>query len=149
TKERFGDLRFFSRSADQDVAGDEGEASAVPEGVREAAFGIETVGKVHRELVRTDAGYHIVKLTGRRAALRRTLDEARRPIQNRLWREKRERSIEQFLAKLRAGAELEEHWDALSEVQVAEPSAADQVPMPTGHEGHGHGEGAVAPDDAP
>ena len=56
--------------------------------------------------MRTDAGYHIVKLTGRRAALRRTLEQASRPIRNRIWREKRETAINTFLAELRDGATI-------------------------------------------
>jgi peptidyl-prolyl cis-trans isomerase C len=128
TRDRFGDLRFFARP--EEASEEEGE---IPDAVREAAFTIEQIGGVHPELVQSDAGYHIIKLTGRRAALNRTLEEARRPIQNRLWRERREARVQEFINGLRDGAEIEEHLDLLSEVRVQAPeggSPTAEVPTP-------------------
>ncbi len=116
TRDRFGDLRFFARP--DEASEEEGD---IPDPVREAAFSIEQIGGVYPELVQTEAGYHIIKLTGRRAALNRTLEEARRPIQNRLWRERREARVQEFINGLRDGAQVEEHLDLLSEVQVRAP----------------------------
>ena len=112
---RNGDLRFFGRDGSR--GGDTDEAP-VPAPLAEAAFSIERIGGVYPELVQTDAGFHIVKLTGRRAALRRTLEEARRPIQNRLWRQKREDAVEEFVAGLREEAEVEENLGALDSVRI-------------------------------
>ncbi len=128
TRERFGDLRFFSRPG-------EGEDQAeVPDAVAEAAFAIEQIGKVHRGLVETDQGFHIVKLTGRRAALHRSLDEARRPIQNRLFRERREQRIQEFIDRLRREANVQENLDLLAEVRIDVPEG--DVPTEDGpHEG--------------
>jgi peptidyl-prolyl cis-trans isomerase C len=119
SKARFGDLGFFARPGE----GEPDEGSDVPAAVAEAAFQIDQIGGIHSELVKTDQGHHIVKLTGRRAALRRSLDEARRPIQNRLWREKREAAVEEFVASLRAKAELEERLDLLDQVRIQVPQA--------------------------
>lgn len=125
TKDRFGDLRFFSRP-DQRT---EGEPTVPPE-VANAAFSIQDVGTVHPELVRSAQGFHIVKLTGRRAALRRSLDEVRRSIQNQLWREKREKAVEDLVTKLRREARVEEHLELLSEVRVnlPEPGTVPAIP---------------------
>lgn len=126
TRDRFGDLRFFSRP-NQRQEGD----PEVPAAVAEAAFAIEQIGGVHREVVRSDRGWHIVKLTGRRAALERTLEEARRPIQNRLWREKRESAVEQFVTNLRRQARVREHWDALRQVRIDIPEGeVPAAPVP-------------------
>ena len=107
TRDRYGDLRFFSRP------GEAGSDDArVPPPVAEAAFAIERIGQVHPELVSHEGRFYIVKLTGRRAALRRSLEEARRPIQNRLWRQKRETAVEEFVDGLRERAQIEENLDA-------------------------------------
>ena len=144
TRDRFGDLRFFSRPGEEaptEGEGDEGEGQegeegvAVPDAVAEAAFSIEQIGGVHPRLVETDAGFHIVKLTGRRAALHRSLEEARRPIQNRLWRERREQRINEFLEGLRREANVEENFDLLDQVQIDIPAGdvpeAPDRPAPT------------------
>src|SRR5690606_1061664 len=70
TRKRFGDLRFFSRPSERT----EGEPDVPPE-VAEAAFRIERIGAVHPEVVQSSRGFHVVKLTGRRAAMHRSLEE--------------------------------------------------------------------------
>ncbi|RLB56247.1 MAG: hypothetical protein DRJ42_03895 [Deltaproteobacteria bacterium] len=143
TRDRFGDLRFFSRpSEDTNEGAPEGAAEPIADTVREAAFSIEQIGGVHPTLVESPAGFHIIKLTGRRAALNRTLDEARRPIQNRLWRERREARVQEFIAELRENAEIEEHLDLLGEVRIAVPEGGSpaaearpttpSMPVPSG-----------------
>ena len=121
TKPSSGDLHFFEQPVDGE------EFQGPPRAVAEAAFSIGRLGGIHPELVQTEQGFHIVKLTGRRAALRRTLEEARRPIQNRLWREKREKAIEDFVTELREAANVEVHQDALSKVQI-QTSPSDGEP---------------------
>jgi len=115
TKGSGGDLRFFSEAADPKGETDDPER---PAAVRKAAFGLANVGDLYPEVVQSERGFHIVKLTGRREALKRTLDDARRMIQNKLWRSKREEAIEKFVADLRAKANVQENPDALARVQV-------------------------------
>jgi peptidyl-prolyl cis-trans isomerase C len=116
TRDRFGDLRFFSRPSQRT----ENEPE-VPEAVAEAAFAIDRIGAFAPEPVHSDRGWHIVKLTGRRAAITRRLEEAERPIRNRLWRERREQSIQQLIDHLRAESDVEEHYDLLNEVHLNLP----------------------------
>jgi peptidyl-prolyl cis-trans isomerase C len=118
TKARFGDLQFFSRP-EQRVEGD----PPVPDAVATAAFTLKEVGDIYPELVKTEAGYHIIKLTGKRKELARTLEQARRPIQHKLWREKREAAVEEFVKSLREKAQIEENWAALEQVKVELPEA--------------------------
>jgi peptidyl-prolyl cis-trans isomerase C len=115
TKANGGDLRFFSETADPNGETDDPER---PAALRKAAFSIANVGDLYPEVVQSERGFHIVKLTGRREALKRTLDDARRMIQNKLWRGKREEAIEKFVADLRAKANVQENPDALARVQV-------------------------------
>jgi len=135
---RRGDLRFFSEDGTRNAAAPRTDDTEdpVPAPIAAAAFSIERIGGVHPELVETPAGFHIVKLTGRRAALRRSLEEARRPIQNRLWREKRETAVEDFVRRLRTQANVQENDDALDSVQVDVPTdpATGQPPtLPPNH----------------
>jgi peptidyl-prolyl cis-trans isomerase C len=111
TKDRFGDLRFFSQAP---AAGE----TAPPQPVRDAVFKLVKTGDMAPEVIQSEQGFHVVKLTGERAALDRSLDDARRLIQNRLWRKKREDAIEAFVADLRGKAELKENLDLLSQVKV-------------------------------
>ena len=66
----------------------------------------------------------------RRDALKRTLDDARRMIQNKLWRQKREESIDKFVTDLRAKANVQENPEALAKVQVRD--ALGNVASPKG-----------------
>lgn len=117
SRQAAGDLAFFSRPAERR----EGERE-VPTSVAEAAFALEKIGDVAPALVKSDQGFHIVKLTGKRKALSRTLDHARRPIQHKLWRKRREEAIESFVTGLRESAKPETNWDLLKEVKVAPAS---------------------------
>ncbi len=116
TRDRFGDLRFFSRPNERT----ENEPN-VPAAVAEAAFSIERIGGIHPEVVHSDRGWHVIKLTGRRAAMHRTLEEAERPIRSRLHRERREDAIQQLIDRLRAEGDVQENLDILSEVQIEIP----------------------------
>ncbi|HKU38468.1 MAG TPA: peptidyl-prolyl cis-trans isomerase [Polyangiales bacterium] len=120
TKDSYGDLHFFS--AEKDAT--EGDEAPRAPAVRKAAFSLEKVGDVYAELVQTEQGFHIVKLTGKRDAMKRTLEDARRLIQNRLWRQKREEAIEKFVADLRAKAHVKENPELLAKVRVKTDAAA-------------------------
>jgi peptidyl-prolyl cis-trans isomerase C len=131
TKDGYGDLHFFS--AEKDAT--EGDEAPRPPAVRKAAFSLVKVGELYPELVQTEAGYHIVKMTGKRDAMKRTLEDARRLIQNRLWRQKREEAIEKFVADLRTKADVKENPELLAKVRVKTDAAAakdDDAVQPKG-----------------
>jgi len=115
TRSSAGDLRFFSRTPDP--AG-ETDIPERPAEVRETAFNLHNLGDIAPQLVRTSQGFHIVRLTGKREVLKRSLEDARRVIQNKLWRQKREKAIEDFVADLRAKADVRENSQVLAEVQA-------------------------------
>jgi hypothetical protein len=71
--------------------------------------------------VHSSAGWHIVKLAGRRSAIDRTLEEAARPIRHRLFRERREAAIEELLTQLRGAADVEEHLELLDQIHLDLP----------------------------
>lgn len=123
TKGRLGDLRFFGEQASDDPA-----EPKVPAALRKAAFTLKKVGDLYPEVIGTEAGFHVLRLTGKRAALDRSLDDARRLIQNRLWRDKRQEAIDAFVEDLRNKAHIVEDLTLLEKVDTnrapAEPAAA-------------------------
>ncbi|MET0342925.1 MAG: peptidylprolyl isomerase [Polyangiales bacterium] len=114
--ERAGDRQFFSRTRDR-----RDDDPEVPEPVATAAFALDKIGDVHPALVKTPLGFHVVKLTGKRKELARTLEQARRPIQHRLWRERREAAIDAFVKTLRSEANVQENWALLDQVELGLP----------------------------
>jgi peptidyl-prolyl cis-trans isomerase C len=111
TKVNSGDLQFFTASAD-------GQPSAA---VREAAFSIDRVGTVYPKLVEADGGYHILMLTGKRAALERTYEQAKRAIRHKLTRERKDAAMQALTARLRNEVPVEIDYGALEEVKVEVP----------------------------
>jgi peptidyl-prolyl cis-trans isomerase C len=107
TKSDGGDLNFFTADAEE-----------VPAAVRDAAFSIQKVGSVYPKLIAEGGGYHIVMLTGKRAELKRTYEQAKRAIRHKLMRERREAAMEALTKRLRAETKVEIDYDALKEVRV-------------------------------
>jgi peptidyl-prolyl cis-trans isomerase C len=124
TKDNDGDLHFFSAEKDSG----EGPEATRPQAVRKAAFSLAKVGDVYPEVVQSELGYHLLKLTGKREAMKRSLEDARRLIQNRLWRQKREQAIESFVAELRTKANVKENPELLAKVQVKTDGAPKSAP---------------------
>jgi peptidyl-prolyl cis-trans isomerase C len=131
TRDRFGDLGFFSRPEEA------GPNATVPPEVATAAFSLTTIGAVNPEVVHSALGWHIVKLTGRRAALDRSLEEATRPIRHRLLRERREAGIAELVTRLRSEADVEEHLELLDQIHLDIPEGSfptvpgEEVQAPT------------------
>ena len=106
TKDRGGDLRYFDQATKE-----------LPPEIIKASFALPNIGDVS-EPVKSGAGLHIIKLTGRRKALVRGLDEVKQQIKNRLFRDKRTAAMEDFVKKLREKSKVEVHEDRLAKVQV-------------------------------
>lgn len=107
TKADGGDLRFFTADDEE-----------VPAGIREAAFSVGQVGAVYPELVAHGGGYHIIMLTGKRAELKRTYEQAKRAIRHKLTRERKEAAMEALTKRLREEIAVEVDYEALEEVRV-------------------------------
>lgn len=103
-----GDLQFFAKD------GGEGPPAAI----RKAAFSLKKTGDVYDKLVKTDSGYHLVMLTGKRPALTRTLEQAKRSIRHKLLREKKDAAMASLLDRLRAEIKVEIDEEALKQVRV-------------------------------
>lgn len=134
-KSRGGDLRYFGK-----------DDPNVPKPAIDAAFGLEKIGDVAGP-VKTDKGFYVVKLTGRRKELNRTFEEVKRQIQNRLYRDKRTKSLEDFVANLKTKAQVQIFEDKLAALPIdtttpatgegAEPGAGDPAAAAPGELPHG------------
>jgi len=107
-----GDLQFFTADA-------EGQP---PPQVRDAAFTLTRVGQVFPKLVGSPDGYYIVMLTGKRAALKRTFEQAKRAIRHKLARQKKDEAMDALLARLKKEIPVEVDYEALAAVRVEPPN---------------------------
>ena len=108
TRSKGGDLKFFEADSEPPPS----------DAVRAAAFSLDKVGQVHPTLVKDGDGYHIIMLTGKRAPLTRTYDQAKRAIRHRLIRERKEAAIAELTAELREDIDVKIDYEALKEVRV-------------------------------
>jgi peptidyl-prolyl cis-trans isomerase C len=111
TKVNGGDLQFFEATG-------EGEPAAA---IRTAAFSLDNVGAVYPELIEEGNGFHIIMLTGKRAALKRTYEQAKRAIRHKLTRERKDAAMEALTERLRKEVEVEVDYDVLKSIEVDIP----------------------------
>jgi peptidyl-prolyl cis-trans isomerase C len=115
SKLRGGDLTQFDRSTTQH-----------PHAVVAAAFALKEIGDLS-DLVATEKGFAILKLTERRPALSRTLDEARVEIQKRLVEDLRAKKKKEFVDEARKMVRVEIFEDQLAKLDLA---ASFALPAP-------------------
>jgi peptidyl-prolyl cis-trans isomerase C len=115
SKPQGGDLDFFPRKG------------AMVEPFAEAAFKLKK-DEVAQEPVRSNFGYHVIKVTDRKPAAKQSLDEAKPQIVDYLGREKKNEAVQGVLKGLRDQAKVE-----LKLPPPAAPSATTPpVAAPTG-----------------
>jgi peptidyl-prolyl cis-trans isomerase C len=154
SKQRAGDLTFFDK-----------DTMVYPKPLVEAAFKLTEVGEVAGP-IKSDKGYHIIKLTQKKPGFTRPLPEVKRQIQQRLFRDLRTKSMESFIAELRKKSKIDIHEDMLAKVLVdsgmnGEGGGASVAGMPpgmpgmhpqmpgAGPPGAPHSMGAMSPAGAP
>ena len=111
TRANGGDLQFFEASGD-------GAPSA---SIREAAFSLDRVSGVYPSLIEEGGGYHIIMLTGKRAGLKRTYEQAKRAIRHKLVRERKDAAMEALTERLRKEVEVEVDYEVLKSIEVDVP----------------------------
>jgi peptidyl-prolyl cis-trans isomerase C len=122
---RRGDVGFVS----VDGSRPEGE-TGIPAAVATVAFEVPRLGGFGAEVIAADGKFWLVKLTGRRAPMNRTIEESSRTIRQRLWSERRDNAIESFVDGLREDANIEIDRSALEHVRIggATPPAPEATP---------------------
>lgn len=122
SKRAGGDLSFRTEQELTDLFGLE---------VAKAAFALQASGEIS-QVVETDRGLHVLKLTGRQAPMNRGLEEVKGQIESRLGREKANQSFESFVAGLREKAQIQVNEAALEAVVVDTAPAPGRAPGATG-----------------
>jgi parvulin-like peptidyl-prolyl isomerase len=107
SKPRGGDLTQFDRSTKD-----------LPKQVVAAAFALTDVGDI-ADLISTDKGFVVLKLTDHRPALSRSLDEARSEIQRRLLDDLRSRRKKEYVDEARRTFHVEINEEALAKLELA------------------------------
>lgn len=130
TKLRGGDLRYFTRNGLP--AGAREDDPPVDAQIVEAAFALTEIGSVSPEPVAVGDNWSIVKLMGRREAEVRTLEQAAEGIRLRLWREKRQSAIEEFVAQLRRDHPPEVHQERMRPIRLDALPTSERVPTKAG-----------------
>jgi parvulin-like peptidyl-prolyl isomerase len=106
--EEFEELaRTHSEGPSKDTGGDLGwvKKGAMIPSFEKAAFSLRK-GEIS-SLVKTDYGYHIIKVVDRREAKNRTLDEARDKIKKILFKNKYDNKYDKWMAELKKNAFIE------------------------------------------
>lgn len=116
SKARGGDMLFFDR-----------RTATQPRTVVDASFAIADVNGL-APLVRSERGFHILRLTERRPALTQAFGDVKDEIQQRLHQERRTRRMEQWLVALRAQQKVETFEQQLKTVIVPGPTASAGAP---------------------
>ena len=106
TRERGGDLRYFTRDTED-----------LPQPLIDAAFSAGP-GEVKGPIDGGDGSYLIVKRTGHRPAIERTFEDVIPQIRNRVYRKQRAEAQAKFLEELRAATEIDIREDALEAIEL-------------------------------
>ena len=107
TKMRGGDLRYFSK-----------DNKDLPKEVVNASFQMATLGEVKGPVKAGKNLYYILKQTGHQNATQRKLEGVKKKIQNKLFRQLRNKSQSTFINELRKNAKIEIFESELKKAKV-------------------------------
>jgi peptidyl-prolyl cis-trans isomerase C len=113
SKARGGDLTSFEKTS-----------TVAPRPVVDAAFELKELGDISPP-VKTEQGYHILRLTQKRPGFSRPLPEVKRQIQQRLFRDLRTKALDTFVADLRKKYQVTIDEDNLAKITVDTSGASE------------------------
>jgi peptidyl-prolyl cis-trans isomerase C len=112
TKLRGGDLRYFDAKGKA-----QGDDPPVDPELAKAVFTLANVGDTYAKPVKLGNHFAVLKLTGVRPANERTLAQADETIRMRLWRDKRQATLDKLLTDLRTKYKPEIHPELVDAIQ--------------------------------
>jgi peptidyl-prolyl cis-trans isomerase C len=117
SKARGGDLSFFDK-----------ETTKVAKPIVEAAFKLAEVGDVAS--VKTDKGWAVIRLVQKRPGFNRPLTEVKRQIQQRLFRDLRSKSMDNFVADLKKKSKIDVREENLNKIVIDTGTGGGGPPAP-------------------
>ena len=111
SKQRGGDLTFLER---QPAAG-ASDAHRPPPAVIEAAFGLTEVGQIAGP-IRSDQGFHLLRLAQRRPAALRPFEEVAAELRQGVLKQQRSRRLDEWVAEMRNKVNIQVYEDKLQDV---------------------------------
>lgn len=123
SKAKRGDLGFFDETA-----------TTIAKPILDAAFAIKGMWQLS-EPIKVKDGFAILMKTGEKRALNRSVEAEMQRIRNRVFRERRVKSINDFIEGLQKKAKVEINEANLAKVKV---DLKGNVPRPQGPDGHNH-----------
>jgi peptidyl-prolyl cis-trans isomerase C len=117
-----GDLGYFSETGERSA-----EEAKLDPAVAKAAWQLDKVGDFSEPIQAAD-GFHILKLTNKRAKLDRSFDSVKRMIESRLLREKRKEAMDKFVNDLKSKAKVEIFEDNLAKLKIPQDQAPPGMP---------------------
>jgi peptidyl-prolyl cis-trans isomerase C len=126
TKTRGGDLRYFAKDGT-----DEDEDVKVPAPVIVAAFALPQTGSVSAAIDAGNGTWWILKETGHRRPMTKSLDEVATTVRAKLARDKRVAAEDDFVAKLKESSKIEIDEDNLAKVRIDVPPQEAAAPDDT------------------
>ncbi len=122
-KARGGELAYLSR---EELANKYGKEFA------DAAFSLASINDITPQPVETKDGFFIIKLRGKRQAINRTLDEVKETIRMKLYSEKRQKALEEWVDSLKKKYNVSILEENLNKIQIEVPPSgeASKGPIP-------------------
>lgn len=142
TKTRGGKLAFFTRP---DVHSE--LYQSVDPSVSAAVFSMQNVGEIYPDPIRTEQGFHVLQLVGKRAAIVRTVDQVRPMIRSRIEDQRVREAWDRRLEEIKREVGVEEYPENLPDVRPRPPTPEE---MQAAHDRrHGPGIDVQIPPMAP
>lgn len=116
SKRRGGDIQYFERT-------EEGGKMVQP--FSDAAFALKEVGDLS-DLVETEFGFHVIKLTGKREKIEKSFEDVKKNIENTLKTEKRKLGFEDVMAKIKEEMGYKFNREAALELELDVPVEIEQ-----------------------
>ena len=127
TKSRGGDIGYFSKPSERR----DGEPD-IPAEVAEAAWRLKEVGDITEKPVETGIGFHIVRLSNKRAETSQSFENAKRTLENKLLREKRREILDKFIEELKSKAKIEIFQENIAKLRINNRRSGNKPYPPIG-----------------
>ncbi len=117
TKLRGGDLRYFTRQRQADPANTPSQDAEVDQAIVTATFALTEIGDTSPPVL-VAGKWSVIKLTGLRPAETRSVADAGPSIRMRLWRERRQKALDDYVAALRTRLHPEIHEERVDAIHL-------------------------------